>query len=74
MMQIGRLALNLLLDLLAGGTDTSATTIEWAFHELIKQPKMIKKEQKELDRVIGDGCKRKISLNSLALNQLSRKL
>ncbi|KAH0693408.1 hypothetical protein KY285_020505 [Solanum tuberosum] len=45
----------LMQDLLAGGTDTSATTIEWAFHELIKQPKMIKKAQKELDRVIGDG-------------------
>ncbi|KAK2645217.1 hypothetical protein Ddye_020412 [Dipteronia dyeriana] len=25
-------------DLIAGGTDTSATTVEWAMSELMKQP------------------------------------
>ncbi|XP_021276964.1 flavonoid 3'-monooxygenase-like [Herrania umbratica] len=40
-------------DLIAGGTDTSATTVEWAISELIKQPQLIKKATEELDRVIG---------------------
>ncbi|XP_015889029.3 trimethyltridecatetraene synthase [Ziziphus jujuba] len=40
-------------DLVAGGTDTSATTVEWAMSELLKQPNLIKKANEELDRVIG---------------------
>ncbi|GJS97435.1 flavonoid 3'-monooxygenase-like protein [Tanacetum coccineum] len=40
-------------DLLVGGTDTSATVIEWAMSELMKQPSLIKKATQELDRVIG---------------------
>ncbi|XP_065633434.1 trimethyltridecatetraene synthase [Quercus suber] len=40
-------------DLIAGGTDTSATIIEWAMSELVKQPHLIKKATEELDRVIG---------------------
>ncbi|KAL3845689.1 hypothetical protein ACJIZ3_003092 [Penstemon smallii] len=40
-------------NLLAGGTDTSATTVEWTIHELIKQPRIIQKAKEELDRVIG---------------------
>nr|AYV88881.1 cytochrome P450 oxidase CYP92A143 [Polygala tenuifolia] len=40
-------------DLIAGGTDTSATTVEWAMSELMKQPHLIKKANEELDRVIG---------------------
>ncbi|KAM1047281.1 hypothetical protein ACFX2C_026654 [Malus domestica] len=40
-------------DLIAGGTDTSATNLEWAMSELIKQPSLIKKATEELDRVIG---------------------
>ncbi|ONH97577.1 hypothetical protein PRUPE_7G198100 [Prunus persica] len=40
-------------DSVAGGTDTSATTLEWAMSELIKQPNLIKKATQELDRVIG---------------------
>ncbi|XP_030933038.1 trimethyltridecatetraene synthase-like [Quercus lobata] len=39
-------------DLIAGGTDTSATTVEWAMSELLKQPHLIKKATEELDRVI----------------------
>nr|XP_016434126.1 PREDICTED: flavonoid 3'-monooxygenase-like [Nicotiana tabacum] len=42
----------LMQDLLAGGTDTSATTVEWAFYELLRQPKIMKKAQQELDLVI----------------------
>ncbi|KAF5748420.1 Cytochrome P450 superfamily protein isoform 1 [Tripterygium wilfordii] len=40
-------------DLIAGGTDTSAVTVEWAMSELMKQPDLIKKATEELDRVIG---------------------
>ncbi|KAL8191820.1 hypothetical protein R6Q57_028551 [Mikania cordata] len=40
-------------DLIAGGTDTSARTVEWAMSELIKQPNLIKKATDELDKVIG---------------------
>ncbi|KAH0715025.1 hypothetical protein KY284_007930 [Solanum tuberosum] len=44
--------MGLILDLLAGGTDTSATTIEWTFQELVRNPKMIEKANEELDRTI----------------------
>lgn len=40
-------------DLIAGGTDTSATTVEWAMSELMKQPHLIEKATEELDIVIG---------------------
>ncbi|XP_059432969.1 trimethyltridecatetraene synthase-like [Corylus avellana] len=40
-------------DLVAGGTDTSATTVEWGMSELLKKPHLIKKATEELDRVIG---------------------
>lgn len=40
-------------DLLAGGTESSAVTIEWAMSELLRQPEIISKAQEELDRVIG---------------------
>ncbi|TXG61667.1 hypothetical protein EZV62_013030 [Acer yangbiense] len=37
-------------DLIVGGTDTSATTVEWAMYELMKQPHLIEKATEELDR------------------------
>ncbi|XP_059431770.1 trimethyltridecatetraene synthase-like [Corylus avellana] len=40
-------------DLLLGGADTSATTLEWTMSELMKQPHLINKATEELDRVIG---------------------
>ncbi|GLT70598.1 hypothetical protein SLA2020_426690 [Shorea laevis] len=43
----------LTVDLVAGGTDTSATTIEWAMSELLKQPHLIRKACEEMNRVIG---------------------
>ncbi|CDP21888.1 unnamed protein product [Coffea canephora] len=43
----------LTLDLLAGGTETSATTVEWAISELLKNPEIFNKAAEELDRVIG---------------------
>ncbi|XP_016457209.1 trimethyltridecatetraene synthase-like [Nicotiana tabacum] len=45
--------MGLILDLLAGGTDTSATTVEWAFQELMRNPKIIEKANQELDKAIG---------------------
>ena len=40
-------------DLIAGGTDTSATNLEWAMSEVLRQPRIAKKATEELDRVIG---------------------
>ncbi|KAK6148753.1 hypothetical protein DH2020_016278 [Rehmannia glutinosa] len=40
-------------DLLAGGTESSAVTVEWAISELLKKPQIFKKATEELDRVIG---------------------
>ncbi|GMJ07293.1 TRANSPARENT TESTA 7, CYTOCHROME P450 75B1 [Hibiscus trionum] len=40
-------------DLIAGGTDSSATTVEWAISELIKHPQLIKQATEELDSMIG---------------------
>ncbi|CAN6312681.1 unnamed protein product [Urochloa humidicola] len=41
------------LDLIGGGTDTSAVTVEWAMSELLRNPKVIAKATEELERVIG---------------------
>ncbi|PIN02944.1 Cytochrome P450 CYP2 subfamily [Handroanthus impetiginosus] len=40
-------------DLLAGGTESSAVTVEWAISELLKKPEIFKEATEELDRVIG---------------------
>ncbi|KAL9247262.1 hypothetical protein vseg_020711 [Gypsophila vaccaria] len=40
-------------DLIAGGTESSAVTVEWAMSELLRKPNIITKATKELDRVIG---------------------
>ncbi|XP_073303353.1 trimethyltridecatetraene synthase-like [Primulina huaijiensis] len=40
-------------DLLAGGTESSAVTVEWAISELLKKPNIFGKATEELDRVIG---------------------
>ncbi|GJN31512.1 hypothetical protein PR202_gb19921 [Eleusine coracana subsp. coracana] len=41
------------LELIGGGTDTSAVTIEWAMSELLRNPEVLAKATGELDRVIG---------------------
>uniref|UniRef100_A0A7N0SW96 Cytochrome P450 n=1 Tax=Kalanchoe fedtschenkoi TaxID=63787 RepID=A0A7N0SW96_KALFE len=43
----------LTLDLLAAGTESASTTVEWAMAELMKNPEMMKTATEELDRVIG---------------------
>ncbi|KAL7606529.1 cytochrome P450 736A117 [Lactuca sativa] len=44
----------LLLDVYTAGTDTTATVLEWAFAELLKQPKLFKKLQDEVRMVLQD--------------------
>ncbi|XP_076939289.1 trimethyltridecatetraene synthase-like, partial [Bidens hawaiensis] len=40
-------------DLLAGGTESSASLVEWAISEMLKKPDIFRKATEELDRVIG---------------------
>ncbi|KAL6144465.1 hypothetical protein ACLB2K_055157 [Fragaria x ananassa] len=40
-------------DLLAGGTESSAMTVEWGMSEVLRKPEIFKKATEELDRVIG---------------------
>nr|QVX18579.1 flavonoid 3' hydroxylase 2 [Liquidambar formosana] len=40
-------------DLIAGGTESSAVTVEWAISELLRKPDIFKNATEELDRVIG---------------------
>ncbi|XP_021844510.1 geraniol 8-hydroxylase [Spinacia oleracea] len=46
---------NLLLDLFAGGTDTTSSTLEWAMAELLHNPDKLKKVKAELYENIGQG-------------------
>ncbi|KAK3157316.1 hypothetical protein QOZ80_2AG0119230 [Eleusine coracana subsp. coracana] len=41
------------LDLIAGGTETSAVTVEWAMSEILRKPEVLAKATEELDRVVG---------------------
>ncbi|KAK8484974.1 hypothetical protein V6N11_019437 [Hibiscus sabdariffa] len=43
----------LLLDMVIGGTDTSSTSIEFTLAEVINNPEVMRKAQKELDEVVG---------------------
>lgn len=42
-------------DIVAGGTESSAVTIEWAMSELLRRPDALRAATAELDRVIGHG-------------------
>ncbi|XP_074263213.1 cytochrome P450 76AD1-like [Silene latifolia] len=44
---------HMLLDLFAAGTDTTSSTLEWAFTELLRNPEKLANAQNEIDRVIG---------------------
>ncbi|XP_026443181.1 cytochrome P450 71A1-like [Papaver somniferum] len=44
----------LIMDMFVGGIDTSATVVDWAMAELIKNPKLMKKAQEEVRRVVGN--------------------
>ncbi|KAH7416008.1 hypothetical protein KP509_14G071200 [Ceratopteris richardii] len=45
--------MGLILDLFAGGSDTSSATVEWALADLINNQKAMVKLQAELDTVVG---------------------
>nr|AJD25161.1 cytochrome P450 CYP71BE37 [Salvia miltiorrhiza] len=40
-----------IVDMLAGGSETSGTTVEWAMAELLKNPRVLEKAQEEVRRV-----------------------
>jgi cytochrome P450 len=42
-------------DLIAGGTESSAMTVEWAMSEILKKPEVFSNATEELDRVVGQG-------------------
>ncbi|KAK9088009.1 hypothetical protein Syun_030403 [Stephania yunnanensis] len=48
----------IMMDVFIGGTDTTATTIEWAMAELVKNPNTMKKAQAEVRKIVGK--KRKV--------------
>ncbi|KZV23934.1 Flavone synthase II [Dorcoceras hygrometricum] len=43
----------LILDFFTAGTDTTAIAVEWSIAELLRNPKVIKKAQQEIDNVVG---------------------
>ncbi|EEF48734.1 premnaspirodiene oxygenase [Ricinus communis] len=43
-----------ILEMLSGGSDTSAKTIEWAMSELMRSPEAMEKAQEEVRRVFGE--------------------
>ncbi|XP_040985871.1 cytochrome P450 71A1-like [Juglans microcarpa x Juglans regia] len=50
----------ILLDMFMGGTDTTASTMEWAMAELVKNPSVMRKAQEEVRAVVGKGKKAKV--------------
>ncbi|MQL78053.1 hypothetical protein Taro_010462 [Colocasia esculenta] len=40
-------------DMIAGGTESSAVTVEWAISELLRRPHILEKAAEELDRMVG---------------------
>ncbi|KAK4264415.1 hypothetical protein QN277_025594 [Acacia crassicarpa] len=47
----------MLLDLLLGGSDTTTAAMEWGFTELMRNPRIMKKAQEEVRRVVGNKSK-----------------
>ncbi|KAG0605930.1 hypothetical protein M758_9G099200 [Ceratodon purpureus] len=43
----------IIIDMMAGATDTSAVTNEWAMAEIIRSPRIQRKLQEEIDNVVG---------------------
>ncbi|KAI9116250.1 hypothetical protein K1719_012417 [Acacia pycnantha] len=55
-----------LLDVFVAGTDTTATTTEWAMSEMLKNPEVMKEAQVEVRRVFGgQGCVDESKLHQL---------
>ncbi|XP_042005634.1 salviol synthase-like [Salvia splendens] len=45
---------SVIVDMLAGGSETSGTTVEWAMAELVKNPRILEKAQEEVRRVFDE--------------------
>uniref|UniRef100_A0A1J3CN87 3,9-dihydroxypterocarpan 6A-monooxygenase n=1 Tax=Noccaea caerulescens TaxID=107243 RepID=A0A1J3CN87_NOCCA len=43
-----------IMNIYGGGTDTSATTVEWALAEMINHPEIMKKAEQEIEKVVGN--------------------
>ena len=43
-----------LQDLFVAGIETSSTTMEWLMTELLRHPRVMKKVQEEIRRVVGE--------------------
>ncbi|KAF5183184.1 Cytochrome p450 [Thalictrum thalictroides] len=43
----------IIMDMFIGGTESTSTTIEWAFAELVKNQNVMRKAQEEVRRVVG---------------------
>nr|KYP69592.1 Cytochrome P450 71A1 [Cajanus cajan] len=60
----------ILMDIFAGGSDTTSTLLEWVFAALLRNPDTMKKVQEEVRRVVGH--KSKVDENDLSkMNYLS---
>ncbi|XP_062115448.1 phenylacetaldehyde oxime monooxygenase CYP71AN24-like [Humulus lupulus] len=53
----------LLMDLFVGASDTTSTALEWLMAELVKNPRVMKKAQEEVRRVVGN--KSEIDMNDI---------
>ncbi|KAI3944494.1 hypothetical protein MKW92_044978 [Papaver armeniacum] len=47
----------IIMDMFVGGSDTTATAVEWSMAELIKNPRLMKKAQEEVRRVVDNKMK-----------------
>ncbi|XP_040988897.1 cytochrome P450 71A1-like [Juglans microcarpa x Juglans regia] len=56
----------ILLDMFVAGTETTATAMEWAMAELVKNPGVMKKAQEEVRKVVGEKSK----VNEADLDQM----
>lgn len=54
----------LVLDMFVAGTDTTFATLEWVMTELVRHPRILKKAQDEVRRVVG--CKGRVEESDLA--------
>ncbi|TKY73567.1 steroid 17alpha-monooxygenase or 17alpha-hydroxyprogesterone aldolase [Spatholobus suberectus] len=57
----------ILMDIFAGGSDTTSTLLEWVFAALLKNPATMKKAQEEVRRVVGY----KLQVDENDLNQMN---
>lgn len=61
----------IMLDMFVGGTETSATAIDWALAELIRNPRLMEKAQKEVREVFGGKSKvKECDINKLSYLKL----